>query len=67
MGDGAWMPGETMPDISFSTTSPGDIFLTEKVSSADKDLLQLLESTGLQGLLNGEDLASCWPMETWTP
>lgn len=64
-GDGAWMPYETMLDTSYSTTCPTDTF--QKDSSVDKDLSSLLENTGLQGLFNGEDLASFFAMETSIP
>ena len=66
-GDGAWMTSATGQDTSCLTTFLGDIFPTEKDSSADKDLSLLLENTGLQELFNGEDLASFFAMETMIP
>ena len=66
-GDGAWTTSATEPDMSFLTTFLGDTSLTGKDSLADKDLSPFLESTGLQGLFNGEDLASFFAMETMIP
>lgn len=66
-GDGAWTTSATEPDMSFLTTFLGDTSLTGKASSEDKDLSPYLESTGLQGLFNGEDLASFFAMETMIP
>ena len=56
---------EKMQDTSYSTTSRTDT--SQKDLSVDKDLLPLLESTGLQGSYNGEDLASFFATEIWIP
>lgn len=66
-GDGAWTTSSTEPDMSFLTTSLGGTFPTAKDFLADKDLSPLLESTELQGLFNGEDLASFFATEIWIP
>lgn len=65
MDVGVSMPSGTMQDTSYSMTYPTTGF--QKDSWVDKDLSSLLENTGLQGLFNGEDLASFFAMETMIP
>jgi len=66
-GGGATMTSAKEQDTSYLTTFLGDTSLIGKASSEDKDLSPYLESTGLQGLFNGEDLAYFFAMETMIP
>lgn len=56
-----------MLSTPYSTTYDSHTFPTGSAGSVDKDLLSLLESTGLQGGYNGEDLAYFLEMTTLIP